>query len=624
MLFSNLQYHRKRHSRHRPPRRRLELEPLENRNLLSGLTPSGLALGPLVQVTGPSPFGASSVEAEPYFAVNPTDPRNLVGTWTQDKRFDGGGGGGLAIGVAVSFNGGHTWQTGLMPGLTLATGGTLQVAFDSRLSFAPNGDLYFIADVGNRPEPPNKTTPSPNSILVEKSSDGGLTWSAPITVIESTDPHVFNDRPSITADGTKAGFAYAVWSQLSATGYSSGPTMFSRTTNGGQSWDTPSTIFDPGGGHNAEVSQIVVLPNGTLINFMDVNQGQNNNKIGTLSLICSTDQGQTWSINPTQVAAIPGVPVTDPDTGQPVNAWASGGDYAVAADSPNGNLYAVWMDSSFSNGQYDSIAFSMSTDGGFNWSTPVQVNQTPTNIPPGDRQAFLPSIAVAADGSVAVTYYDFRFNDANPGLLTDYWLVEARAGTDLTNPTNWHNEARLTDASFDLEKAAIWIGAGYWIGDYEGLAAAGNSFDAFFAATNGNDPGDIYFRDPVAAGSGVPASALISTSVAVNQPAVLLPSAAWVTETAVDAYVMDLPRTSQAVSSVTKTDITTCHSFGLAQSSLLAFTDPLVLTPTPLSDTPASALTRPAGHGPTLDLVTDFLMSDGTLWGRDIATWFAA
>jgi hypothetical protein len=159
------------------------------------------------------------------------------------------------------------------------------------------------------------------------------------------------------------------------------------------------------------------------------------------------------------------------------------------------------MDSSFSNSQYDSIAFSMSSDGGATWSAPIQVNQTPTSIPPGDQQAFLPSIAVAADGNVAVTYYDFRSNDANPGLLTDYWLVEGTPGTDLTNPANWRNEARLTNASFDLEKAAIWTGAGFWIGDYEGLAAAGKSFDAFFAATNGNDPGDIYFRDPTADGS---------------------------------------------------------------------------------------------------------------------------
>jgi hypothetical protein len=59
------------------------------------------------------------------------------------------------------------------------------------------------------------------------------------------------------------------------------------------------------------------------------------------------------------------------------------------------------------------------TDGGCTWSAPIPINQRPTNIPAGDRQAFLPSVAVAADGTVAVTYDDFRFNDANPSLQTD-------------------------------------------------------------------------------------------------------------------------------------------------------------------------------------------------------------
>ena len=54
----------------------------------------------------------------------------------------------------------------------------------------------------------------------------------------------------------------------------------------------------------------------------------------------------------------------------------------------------------------------MSTDGGFTWSTPIQVNQTPNTVPPIDRQAWNPTVAVAADGTVAVTYYDFRNNTA--------------------------------------------------------------------------------------------------------------------------------------------------------------------------------------------------------------------
>jgi len=463
-----------------------ELEHLETRELLDGAR-----LGPLVQVTGPSPFGDSSSEVEPYFAVNPANAQNMVGVWTQDKRLDGGLGGGLGIGVAVTLNGGHTWETGAVPGLTLDTGGTYQTAGDSWLSCAPSGDLYFSAIAADL-----RLTRS--AIVVEKSTDGGLTWSAPTTLIQSDTPRTFNDKPSITADPTAPAYAYAVWSGSTS---SRAPEMFSRTTNGGQSWDAPSTIFDPGGGTYAVGNIIVVSPDGTLNDFTNVYRFQPGQHKNALYLSRSSDKGQTWQ-KPIPVASNLSIGVTDPDTGQPVD--SEGGPdalSAVAVDPHNGNLYAVWQDARFSNSQYDSIAFSMSTDGGCNWSAPIRVNQTPSNLPQGDQQAFLPSVAVAADGTVAVTYYDFRFNDASPGLLTDYWLVEGATGTDLTNPANWGNEARLTNSPFDLEKAAVWAGRGFFLGDYEGLAAAGNSFNAFFSATNGTDPGDIFFRDTVGAAS---------------------------------------------------------------------------------------------------------------------------
>jgi hypothetical protein len=127
------------------------------------------------------------------------------------------------------------------------------------------------------------------------------------------------------------------------------------------------------------------------------------------------------------------------------------------------------------------------------------VNKTPTNIPPGNRQAFLPSIAVAADGTIGVTYYDFRFNDANPGLPTDYWLVHCRpsATSLVTDPANWGSEVRLTDASFDLEKAFqkfLEKGSPYFVGDYEGLTTVGNDFLAVWSQPHHTDPDSVFFR----------------------------------------------------------------------------------------------------------------------------------
>lgn len=172
--------------------------------------------------------------------------------------------------------------------------------------------------------------------------------------------------------------------------------------------------------------------------------------------------------------------VVDPETGQSV---ADPTNPSFAVDIRNGNVYAVWEDGRFSNFQYNDIAFSMSTDGGLSWSAPMRVNQTPFNIPPANRQAFLPSIAVAANGTIGVSYYDFRFNDPNPGLLTDRWLVQCHPSPNgpATAPVCWSSEVRLTTSSFNMEAVVpIFPGRGFFLGDYFGLTAAGNDFVATF------------------------------------------------------------------------------------------------------------------------------------------------
>jgi hypothetical protein len=206
----------------------------------------------------------------------------------------------------------------------------------------------------------------------------------------------------------------------------------------------------------------VVLPDGTLIDAFC--EGDfNSNHQAALTLLRSTDQGQTWSA---PIAAVVQPPlleghngqepplalVTDPDTGQQVPAVPMFD--SIAVDRTTGQLYAVWIDARFSNFPYNGIALSTSSDGGLTWSQPIQVNQTPNSVPPADRQAWNPSVAVAADSTVAVPYYDFRNNTPAPGALTDYWLAYCHpsATTPATDSANW-NEVRLTNTSFDLEQA---------------------------------------------------------------------------------------------------------------------------------------------------------------------------
>ncbi len=432
---------------------------------------------------GPGPF-PDDVEVEPHAAVNPANPKNIVAVWPAG-RFRG-------LVASVSFDGGRRWQQVPIPGLTVCSGGTDEAAVDEWLTFAPNGDLYLVTDVFNR-------THVEAALLVIKSGDGGLHWSAPTTLYRSTASHTDLVQPRVTADPFDSRFVY-----VSVTFDQNGnkaSLWFFRTTDGGANWTPAAETYAPNTSNNQmDGSRIVVLPDGALICFFtEVLYYPDNGsspKEALMTLVRSTDRGSTWS-SPIRIGRQPSFDVLDPNTGHGVINLGSAFNFPafnVASDPSNGHLYVVYEDPLLSGNQASSIAFIMSADRGLTWSAPVAVNQTPASVPPGNRQAFHPAVAVAADGTIGVTYYDFRFNDSVPGLATDFWLVHCHPSvtTPATEVSSWRSETRLTDTSFNFETAPD-VGA-YFLADYYGLSAAGNDFLEVFPQTHGTDPGSIFFR----------------------------------------------------------------------------------------------------------------------------------
>jgi hypothetical protein len=502
------------------------------------------AAAALVPVSGPSPFADCTSDGialqmgmnfahsavEPALSINPVDPRNLVGSWQQD-RWSNGGSRGLVAGV--SYDGGGSWAVVPIPDITVCTGGLFLRASDPWLSFGPTGDLYHVSLVFHTDNTADGL--AHRALLVSKSTDGGTMWGTPIAIADNADPQLFDDKATITADPTDSHLVYVVWDRLltgsdsdlsyegrasvmqsenlvapraaAVTAGSAAPTYFTRSTDAGQTWEAARRIDDPGAGTQTVGHQIVVGPDGTLLDaFTTIGPLSSGGTTYVASLLRSTDKGLTWMrwgqdvpMRPRVLFSQSRIGVYDPSSGHPLRTGDVLAEVAINPD--NGNLYRVWEDARFSNhNQFsdasqivDEIAFSMSTSAGTTWSPPIKVNHTPTNLVLGNRQAFTPNVRVAADGTVAVTYYDFRFNDTGAQLKTDYFAVHCHASAaNCADSANWTSEVRLTDTSFDIRRAPD--DGGFFVGDYQGLASDRDMFLAFFSQTQPLGSASIYLR----------------------------------------------------------------------------------------------------------------------------------
>ena len=500
-------------------------------------------LGRLKMISAGSPFtgctadnvgqqdGASypQTEIEPFIDGNPANPRNLIAVWQQDRWSNGGARGNSG---AYTEDGGETWIPTVPPNVSACSGGDYTRASDPWVSISPDGTAFFMHLVFD-PDLPNGSF-GRNAMLVSRSENGGRSWSNPIALRRDGVGQALNDKNSLTADPTDSDFAYAVWDRLvdftlpesaaaaarpaalraqagagdgavaarqrakalrsmAARGapattevFFKGPMYFTRTTNGGRSWERAREVYDPGGNAQTINNLIEVLPSGIVVDFFTEILPNAGTRI---RLIRSLDKGQTFGdpVTATTIATVFGA--VTPDTQELVRDASILFDTAV--DPHTGNLYLVWQDVRFSG--VDEIAFAMSTDGGRNWSQPVRINRTPNNANKLREQAIVPSIEVGPGGALVVTYYDFRFDKLDESEATDHWAIFCDARTvNCRQRTNWRGEKRLTPKSFNMLNAPV--AGGYFLGDYMGLARSGREVFPAFGIAHGPNRTSIFTR----------------------------------------------------------------------------------------------------------------------------------
>ena len=411
----------------------------------------------------------TQVQNEEQIVMNPKDSTNLVAVW-RDFRL-----GYRQVTYAYSFDGGLTWGQDLFvepqytwdsdPGLTVDTAGNFYAVI-----------LSFFS------------TYQPNGLFVYKSTDGGMNWTGPVTVINNV-PDVFEDKELIACDRSAGPYTnnlYVPWTRFGA----GTQILMCRSTDGGNSFVGPVTISDATGvqwpvpciGPNSEVyvAWVEYTPDRIRLD-RSYDGGQT---FGSDITVQNVNDASRYIYGDILVFSFPAI-----------DADITGGPY-------NGYLYVAYMDDSPGLTDTD-IYFTKSTDEGTTWSQKTRINDDPIN---NGCDQFHPWLMVAPDGSIISVFLDRRNDPAN--LLMDLYMT-----TSIDGGITWSPNERISTVSCDPTAGSVLRGdtdrpiilasrAGL-IGEYIGVTASSiNDIHPIWTDTRLGDQ-DVFVGVADTAGTGI-------------------------------------------------------------------------------------------------------------------------
>jgi hypothetical protein len=374
---------------------------------------------------------------------------NVVVTAFQAGRFRDGG--AVNTGWATSRDAGRTWRSGLLPALTVASrpAGRWRRASDPVVAYDAAHGAWLIASLAF-------SASDASAVVVSRSSDG-LSWSAPVTVVEAPSrPDLVLDKEWIVCDSGASsphrGSCYVAYSDFRTVRLE-----FQASRDGGLTWEPPVATPDDAGrasmrGRWAPAPQPVVQPDGDLIvPYYDETR---------VASARSADGGRSFS---------PSVPVA-PTTFKPTPDLRAPPLPSAEVDRA-GTVYVVWPDCrARPSCGFDDLVLSSSADG-IAWS-PAR------RIPIASRSSrsdfVIPGLAVdrSRTGRLAVAYYVFR----SAALLDVGFISSSNGGR------SWSPPRRLNAQTMRLD----WIAqaGGAMVGDYISTSfAGGRAVAAFPVAT---------------------------------------------------------------------------------------------------------------------------------------------
>lgn len=419
-------------------------------------TPGARASGSgLLQLSSDPYTNATSqhqTEVEPDSFANGS---TIVMAFQVGRFYDGGS---SNIGWATSTNGGATWTSGFLPGITVYAGGSWDRVSDPTVAYDSTHHVWMIASL-------TINTNGPNGVVVNRSTDGGLTWSNPVTVSVGASNSAYdkdwvvcdNWRHNAIAQSIYTGRCYVEWDDAAL---GSGNVRMSTSTNGGLTWGAPngpsSGQFDIGG-------QPLVQPNGNVV--VPIIDGSD------IAAYTSHDGGQSWS----SVKDI-----------TPIEAVNDGGDIRggllpSAEVDANGTVYVVWSDARFEPGNNANDIVMTTSGDGITWSAVQRIPIDPVSATAVDH--LLAGIAVDKGTSGAAAHLGLVYYYVPQG--TSCTLSTCQLDVGFVSSTNgggtWSAPSQLAGPMNET-----WLAntnQGYMVGDYFSASFAnGNCFPVFSVA----------------------------------------------------------------------------------------------------------------------------------------------
>jgi hypothetical protein len=335
--------------------------------------PTGVASLSNISDDGPADNGDNEVD----IAVNPLNPQNLIAAWNDY-------GPGQSCGLGYSANGGRTWQTSWLRGVTPAGGNPTfdYGAGDPSVGFLNDGTAVLSCAAWGA------SRSQPSAIFSSRSTDGGRTWEPVQQLTFGLSLGHLQDHNMLTIDRyhSRAVVAYSVWNGYRATSYAL------VSSDGGRSYQGPYEIASDYRANAVDRFDVSVAgaPDGTLYATSGIWQLVNewNEQAVVVSQLRPGETKFTRSVKVRDLVPAP--------YNLPGESWRTSMQASIGVEA-DGTVDLLTGD--FVTGNLD-FYLAKSTDHGA--SFPSQVNLTSD---PNDQ--VMPWMSIAPSGRLDLIFYDY-------------------------------------------------------------------------------------------------------------------------------------------------------------------------------------------------------------------------